>query len=362
MDSDSEGEGHPPTPPSHPRQDNLADTHDVNAFYAKLNKLQLKKRTAAQRAHKKATKRTAQQNPTSVTNPPKRRTAPGGKRAAQETPTPGGKNPKKPAPNKPAENRVDNPTLTSNNPTQRKRTQEDPTAKATKKSRTFITIPWTPERAQALKQLYRTVNLEDMDVCGDGNCFLYAALGINGHGADHPQAAATLRRQAIAHARSLPMTVQNFLELRRPAEHPTDPYGNMDTTCKWSMDHQEEEKAWINSNMFYSIATVLRIDIAITHHLTRGANVCQTLILHRAGPHPSIPHPADLLPQEKSCQWAPPPPPGTRRLHQYSLITLLNNPRQTSTEVIPIRVIHTDIGSHFRATKPLTLDQQPPKT
>jgi len=127
--------------------------------------------------------------------------------------------------------------LNQQQPPQRKRTREQPTAKATKKSRSFITIPWTPARAQALQQLYKTVNLEDMDVCRDGNCFLYAALGINGHGAGHPQAAVTLRNQAIAHARSLPVTVQNYQELRRPAEHPTDPYGDIDTTCTWSMGH-----------------------------------------------------------------------------------------------------------------------------
>jgi hypothetical protein len=35
--------------------------------------------------------------------------------------------------------------------------------------------------------------------------------------------------------------------------------------------------------------------------------------------------------------------------------------RQTQTN-FPTRVIHSNIGSHFRATKPLTLDQQPPTT
>jgi hypothetical protein len=123
----------------------------------------------------------------------------------------------------------------------------------------FITIEWTPARAQELNRLYRTVRLEDMDVCGDGNCFLYAALGINGYGAGHPQAAVTLRSQAIAHARSLPVTVQDHLELRQATDDPTDPYGDNDTA--WSMTYQEEDKGWINSNMFYSIATILRIDI-----------------------------------------------------------------------------------------------------
>ncbi|KAJ1617390.1 hypothetical protein T492DRAFT_1100188 [Pavlovales sp. CCMP2436] len=191
-----------------------------------------------------------------------------------------------------------------------------------------------------------------MDVCRDGNCFLYAALRINGHGAGNPQAAATLRSQAIAHARLLPVTVQNYLELRRPAEHPTDPYGDIDTTCTWSMDHQEKEKAWINSNMFYSIATVLRIDIAITHHLTTGNKVCQTLLVHRAGPHPAISHPANLLLPVGSCQWAPPPPPGIKRLHLYSRITLLNTPRPIGTEQIPTHVIHPDPTSDQTSEQP----------
>ncbi|KAJ1626861.1 hypothetical protein T492DRAFT_842841 [Pavlovales sp. CCMP2436] len=81
-DSDSKGEGHPPTPPGHPRQDNtrnLADTHDVKAFYAKLHKLQLKKRTAAKNTHKRATKRATQRNPTTGENAPKVRPAPNAK-------------------------------------------------------------------------------------------------------------------------------------------------------------------------------------------------------------------------------------------------------------------------------------------
>ncbi|KAJ1641458.1 hypothetical protein T492DRAFT_919731 [Pavlovales sp. CCMP2436] len=173
---------------------------------------------------------------------------------------------KRPALNKSTEG---NPTPTNNNPPQRKRTREEPTGYGSGHPRT-----WT-------------------SAATGSNCFLYAALGINGHGAGHPQAAATLRSRAIAHARSLPVTVQNYLEFRRLAEHPTDPteistppptsplpppslvpgltrYIYIDTTCTWSMDHQKKEKAWINSNMFYSIATVLRIDIAITHHLTTG--------------------------------------------------------------------------------------------
>jgi hypothetical protein len=85
------------------------------------------------------------------------------------------------------------------------------------------------------------------------------------------------------------------------------------------------DKGWINSNMFCSIATILRIDIVIAIiHLSTGNQVCKTLQVHRAGPYPTIPHPADLLPQLKSCQWAPPPPPGVRRLRQDSLIILVN--------------------------------------
>jgi hypothetical protein len=98
-----------------------------------------------------------------------------------------------------------------------------------------------PARAWELEQLYRTVRLQDMDVLGDGNCFLYAAMGIDGRGADHPQAAADLlRSRAIAHARSLPVTVQDFLDLRRATVDPADPYGNNGTA--WSISHQEGDK------------------------------------------------------------------------------------------------------------------------
>jgi hypothetical protein len=78
-----------------------------------------------------------------------------------------------------------------------------------------------------------------MDVLGDGNCFLYAAMGINGRGADHPQAAADLRRRGVAHSRSLPETVQDFLDLMRATVDPADPYGNNGTT--WYQCHTRKE-------------------------------------------------------------------------------------------------------------------------
>jgi hypothetical protein len=131
----------------------------------------------------------------------------------------------------------------------------------------------------------------------------------------------------------------------------------------WSISYQEGDKHWINSNMFYSIATILRTDIAIATRLQAGiTKVCQVLQIHRAGPDPAIPHPANLMPPMAKCQWAPQPPPGAWILSKVSLITMLDRPRQTGTEQIPTRVIHSNIGSHFRANKPLTLDQQPPST
>jgi hypothetical protein len=337
-DNDSDVEGNPPVPPTQPRQNNtgnLTGTHDVNAFRAKLHKL----KNLTQHTPKRAAKRAAKKNSTPAKNPPKR-----------------------PAPSKPTEDSTGNPTPISNNPPQRKRTQEESTIKAKKKPRNFIIITWTPARPWELEKLYRTVRLQDMDVLPDGNCFLYAAMmGIDGRGANHAQAAADLGSRAIAHARSLPETVQDFLDLRRATVDPADPYGNNGTT--WSMSHQEGDKRWINSNMFYSIATILRTHIAIATHLQTGIQVCQVLQIHRAGPDPTIPHPANLMPPIAKCNWAPQPPAGERRLSKDSLIiTLLDRPRQTGTEQIPTLVIHSDIGSHFRATKPLALDEQPPTT
>jgi hypothetical protein len=37
-----------------------------------------------------------------------------------------------------------------------------------------------------LAKTYRTVGLEDLDNIGQGNCLLYAAMGINGRDAKHP--------------------------------------------------------------------------------------------------------------------------------------------------------------------------------
>jgi hypothetical protein len=133
------------------------------------HKPEQKARTATQKSQKKAVKRAA----------------------SQEDPTPENKSPKKrPAPKKPTEDSTGNSTPTSNNPPQHKRTQKESTAKAKMKPRNFIIIAWTPARALELEKLYRTVRLQDMDVLGDGNCFLYAAMGIDGRGANHPQAAA----------------------------------------------------------------------------------------------------------------------------------------------------------------------------
>jgi hypothetical protein len=45
--------------------------------------------------------------------------------------------------------------------------------------RYYRPIPWTPERARALEEAYRTVGLKDLDNKGKGNCLLYAAMGIH---------------------------------------------------------------------------------------------------------------------------------------------------------------------------------------
>jgi hypothetical protein len=245
-------------------------------------------------------------------------------------------------------------TKTNNKPTQ-------------KVDETIEPIPWTPERARALEEAYRTVGLKDLDNKGKGNCLLYAAMGIHGPDADHPRQAGIIRERAITHARSLPQHAQEYLRLSR-----ANPIGE-----RWTIAYQAKDRAWMNNNMIHSVATALQIDIAVATHVREGSRVRQTLDIYRAGPPVgTIPPPTDdqLLYQGTSCQWSLPPEhtvtPGEgaasrkrqRPLCQLALNPLLRAPRLTNTGPIYLRVIYSNIGSHYRGTQQHTPDQQPQPT
>jgi hypothetical protein len=124
-----------------------------------------------------------------------------------------------------------------------------------------------------------------------------------------------------------------------------------------------KDRAWMNNNMIHSVATALQIDIAVATHLREGSRVRQTLDIYRAGPPVgTIPPPTDdqLLYQGTRYQWSLSPEhtvtPGEgaasrkrqRPLRQHALNPLLRAPRQTNTGPIYLRVIYSNIGSHYR--------------
>jgi hypothetical protein len=70
-------------------------------------------------------------------------------------------------------------------------------------------------RRSSQKHTEQYVGLEDLDNILNGNCLLYAAMGIDGRDANHPQLARFYRDQAITHARSFPPHAQEYLRLAR---------------------------------------------------------------------------------------------------------------------------------------------------
>jgi hypothetical protein len=85
---------------------------------------------------------------------------------------------------------------------------------------------------------------------------------------------------------------------------------------------QAKDKAWMNNNMIHSVATALPV--------TPGEGTASR--------------------KRK------------RPLRQLALNTRLHTSRQTNTGPIYLRVIYSDIGTHYRGTKQHTLDQQPQPT
>jgi hypothetical protein len=341
---------------------NMEQTHNVSAFAAKLNgRHQGRTDTLLQL---KRTNHAVQRQ--SQGYPPKHHTH------KKQNSKPQG-NPQTP-PYKPEEN-----TDTADPPEQEspKRLRTRDGMKTTNKFKptrqedeeTIVPIPWNPARALELANAYRTVGLEDLDNIGNGNCLLYAAMGIDGRGADHAHQAAFYRRRAIAHARALPPHAQEYLRLSR-----ANPTGAI---LRWTIAFQAEDTAWLNNNMIHSVATALQVDIAVATHLREGSRVRKTLDIYRAGPPVgTTPPPTDdqLLYHDTSCQWSLPPEstvtPGegtaprkrTRPLRQNALSALLHTVRHTNAGPIYLRVIYSDIGRHYRGTKLLTLDQQPQPT
>jgi hypothetical protein len=361
-DNDYNMELNPSGAPAQPPQgnpNNMAQTHNIGAFADKLNGRH-QRRTDTQLKLKR-TNRAVQRK--SQGNTQVRHTHKKPRGSPQRNP--------QTSPNKPVGN-TDRAGPSEQAPPKRPRTREETTTannKPTKKtSATIEQIPWTPARSSELARAYRTVGLEDLDNVGDGNCLLYAAMGIDGRHKNHPKWAKIYRDRAITHASSLPPHAQEYLGLAR-----SNPTGN----TEWTIAYQAEDKAWMNNNMIHSVATALQIDIAVATHLRTGSGVRQTLDIYRAGPPVgTILAPTDdqLLFKGASCQWSLPPEhtvtPGEgaaprkrqRPLRQLALNTLLKSIRQTNSGPIYLRVIHSNIGTHYRGTKQYTPDQHPQPT
>jgi hypothetical protein len=225
--NDNNTEFNPSTTPTQPPQsnmNNMEQTHDVGAFAAKLNGRH-QKRTDTQ-LQLKRTNHAVQRK--SQGNPPKRHT--------HKKPKGNPKGNPQTSPNKPEEN-TDSSGPLEQEPPKRPRTREETTTtknKPTQKSATIGKIPWTPERAVELAKVYRTVGLDDLDNIGQGNCLLYAIMGINGWDANHLHLAIIIRDRAITHARSLSPHAQEYLRLAR---------SNSTGDAEWTIAYQAKDKA-----------------------------------------------------------------------------------------------------------------------
>ena len=216
------------------------------------------------------------------------------------------------------------------------------------------TAPLDSSGLAALDARYAAVGLADADVPGDGDCLLYAALGRTAAGmhaaqptAGDGQAARSLRAAAIAHAPSLPHSLQVTLGLVRPGLLPGDDDGSRGQAY-WSLAYQQRDRNPMCDNMLHSIATVLQQDIAV---VTTSAEqtVNPILSLWRAGPAAPAAgaahaqhDPTGLLTWER----------GAGRRAAHGLQTVRERLDLIRHGALPLRIIHSDGGRHFRTTIP----------
>ena len=155
------------------------------------------------------------------------------------------------------------------------------------------------------------------------------------------QAARSLRAAAIAHASSLPRSLQVTLGLVRPGLLPGDDDGSRGQAY-WSLAYQQRDRNPM------CVATVLQQDIAV---VTTSAEqtVNPVLSLWRAGPAAPAAgaahaqhDPTGLLTWERGAgQWA-----------AHGLQTVRERLALIRHGALPLRIIHSDGGRHFRTTIP----------
>jgi hypothetical protein len=139
--------------------------------------------------------------------------------------------------------------------------------------------------AAILNAQYAPLGMLDADVPGDGNCLLYAALGL-GVGAcaaaDQRQLAGRvdqLRARVIQHARGLSYQLKCRLGILRTGAALADMRGAPTTPgqhARWSLDYQAGAGHFMTDNVMHSLAATLGSDIVVIRTDAAG-RICATL-------------------------------------------------------------------------------------
>jgi hypothetical protein len=126
--------------------------------------------------------------------------------------------------------------------------------------------------AASLNTQYAPLGMLDADVPGDGNCLLYAALGLSVDAcasADRRLLAARidqLRAHVIQHARGLSIQLKRRLGIFRTGAALGDLRGAPSTVgqpARWSLDYQAGAGRFMTDNVMHSLAATLGSDIVV---------------------------------------------------------------------------------------------------
>ena len=140
----------------------------------------------------------------------------------------------------------------------------------------------------SLNSQYASLSMLDANVPGDGNCLLYAALGLSVDAcAARPQQQLAaevdrLRARVIQHARGLSAQLKCVLGVWRPgAAQPalSNPDGALVAAgqpARWSLDYQAVSGNFMTDNVLHSLAATLDSDIVVIRTDATG-QICPAL-------------------------------------------------------------------------------------
>ena len=131
---------------------------------------------------------------------------------------------------------------------------------------------WVGGLAASLNAQYAPLGMIDADVPGDGNCLLYAALGLSvgACASGDAQLLASrinqLRAHVIQHARGLSIQLKRTLGIFRTGAALGDLRGAPTTVgqpARWSLDYQAGAGHFMTDNVMHSLAATLDSDIVV---------------------------------------------------------------------------------------------------